>query len=78
MVNLRNIEKTKMGIAADYEPEGLGIIGHIELNKDGRVVKSEPIEYEKKYPSHFNHAVIELGRLMLNDNPPKNKLIMWY
>jgi hypothetical protein len=78
MVSLKNIEKNKSGISADYEPEALGIIGHIELDLEGKVVKSEPSEYEEEYPSHFHHAVRELEKLMLNDNPPKNKLIMWY
>jgi hypothetical protein len=78
MVKLKNIEKNKDVISANYEPEASGMTGYIELNKDGRVLKSEPVECEEEFPSHFHHAVRELKKLVLEDTPPQSKLVMWY
>lgn len=78
MVRLKNIVKNKDVISASYEPEDTGELGYLEINKEGTVLSKRYSEYDKDFPRYYQHALLELRRLALLDNPPKESTAMWY
>ena len=74
MVILKNIEKTKDNISADYYPEGKEPKGFMKI----RVIDQEVVEHEMSSMVAATHVRDELRRLAKMDNPPKEKTISWY
>lgn len=74
MVVLKNINKTKSDISADYYPEGKGPKGFMKMSLgDGGIVK-----HENASSFAAPHVRYELRRLAKMDSPPKEKTVLWY
>lgn len=78
MVKLKNIVKSNNVISAFYEPEHSAKLGYIEIDTDGNILKKEYSEYDKDFPWYFQHALSELRRLVLLDEPPKESTVAWF
>lgn len=73
MVILKNINRTDIDISADYYIEGREPKGFMRL----RIADGEIIEHQNTgYGS--SHVRRELERLARTDNPPVEKIVLWY
>lgn len=79
MLKLKNIKKNNGTISAEYDPEGSGKLGKISVDiKSGEVVESEISKMDEPLPMYLHHAINALKRIMNDEKPPTEKLIMWY
>lgn len=74
MVLLKNITKTQNSISADYYPEGRSVKGFMKL----RLADEEVIEHQNASYFAAPHVRYELRRLAKEENPPKEKIVLWY
>lgn len=72
MVILRNIKKIGEDISADYYPEGKEPKGYMKIHL------GEIIEHENSSACAAVHVRNELRRLAKMENPPKEKIVLWY
>lgn len=73
MVILKNIIKTDLDISADYYIEGQEPKGFMRM----RLSDNEVIEHENTGYGSV-HVKYELKRLARIDNPPAEKIVLWY
>lgn len=74
MVILKNITKTENNISADYYPEGRSEKGFMSMNlKDEEIV-----EHHNASSFAAAHVRLELKRLAKMEQPPKEKILLWY
>ena len=74
MVILKNITKTGDTISADYFPEGKGPKGFMEMKLENKKI----VKHDNASSFAATHVKRELMRLAKNDNPPKEKIVLWY
>lgn len=74
MVILKNIKKTKNDICADYYPNGKGPKGFMRIQLSNEKI----VEHENVSSCAAVHVRNELKRLAKNENPPKEKTVLWY
>lgn len=74
MVILKNIQKTKDSISADYYPEGKGPKGFMKI----RLSDGEVMEHENVCSVSAPHVLYELRRLVERDSLPTEKTVLWY
>lgn len=74
MVILKYIKKTENSISADYYPEGKEPKGFMKM----RILDEEVVEHEMGCMISAPHVRYELRRLAKLDNPPTEKIVLWY
>lgn len=74
MVILKNITKTSDTISADYFPEGKEPKGFMEMELENK----EIVRHDNASSFAAAHVKRELKRLAKDDNPPKEKIVLWY
>ncbi len=79
MVTLENIRRTPIGVKCEYNPEGSGMFGTIEIKNDGTLeIKRSPFsnawgeEYAKRAVKRLQEIVSRGGQL------PPRAIVMWY
>ena len=79
MLKLKNIKKNNGIISAEYDPENSGDLGNISIDtKSGEVMESKLSKLDKPLPMYLHHAANALKKIMNEEEPPKEKLVMWY
>lgn len=79
MLKLKNIKRNKGLITANYDPENTGDLGFISLDeKTGEVVESKASKYDEDLPTHLNHGITALRKLIKTEELPNEQLVMWY
>ncbi|MGN0515111.1 MAG: hypothetical protein ACI4GD_12620 [Lachnospiraceae bacterium] len=79
MLKLKNIKKNNNIISAEYDPESSGELGSISIDIDsGKVVDSQASKLDSPLPMYLKHAEDALKKIMMEDDIPKEKIIMWY
>lgn len=79
MLKLKNIKRNNGLITANYDPESTGELGFISLDlKTGDVVESKASKYDEDMPTHLQHGISALKKLIKEDTLPEEKLVMWY
>ena len=79
MLKLKNIKKNNNIISAEYDPESSGELGSISVDIDsGKLVDSRASKLDSPLPIYLKHAEDALKKIMIEDDIPKEKLIMWY
>lgn len=79
MLKLKNIKRNNDLITANYDPEHTGELGFISLDlKTGDVVESKASTYDADFPTHLNHAISALRKMISMEELPEERTVMWY
>lgn len=74
MVILKNIQRTNEYISAAYYPEGKEPEGFMKIS----LLDKEVMEHKNVNSLVAVHVRSELRRLAKIENPPEEKIVLWY
>ena len=79
MLKLKNIKRNNGIISAEYDPENSGDLGNISIDtKSGKVIESKLSKFDNPLPMYLHHAPNALKKIMNEEEPPREKIVMWY
>ena len=79
MLKLKNIKRNNGIISAEYDPENSGNLGNISIDtKSGKVIESKLSKFDNHLPMYLHHASNALKKIMNEEEPPREKIVMWY